>query len=116
MIEISKNEFLSSMTDRFSDDLTPESIRRNLEEVWEQATGQALLDSKERWLQHELGQAVMRNGGPAEVAKIIGTSEDTVKRWVVHPLDMNVRDLGRFQNATGLSIEFTVLNPLNKDD
>ena len=115
MLDISKNEFLSSMNDKIrSEEIT--DIRDALEQVWVQAAGQALVDHEERTLQHNFGKAVMSNGGPEEVAKRIGVSTDTVKRWVVHPLDMQLSEIRRFQHATGLSMHFEVLAPIDKGD
>lgn len=116
MIEISKDEFLASMTAYFLDDLGPDSIRAHLETVWEQASGQALVDQEKRRLQHTLGQAVMSNGGPREVAERIGVDETTIKRWVVDPLNMRLSEVRRLQMATGLSLELTVLHPVDGEE
>lgn len=115
MLDIAKNEFLAKL----DEDIRTEErtdIRAVLEEVWQQASDQALVDHEKRSLQHNFGKAVMAAGGPEEVAKTIGVSEDTIKRWVVHPFDMRLSEIRRFQHATGLSMHFEVLEPIDTED
>lgn len=114
MLEISKNEFLSSMDYRIREEEITD-IRAALEEVWEQSKGQAEYDYQERTLQNDLGAAVMRAGGPEEVAERAGVSSDSIKRWVTRPFDMKLSELRRLQLATGMTMEFQTLSSLKED-
>lgn len=115
MIEISKNEFLSKIDEDIRHE-TITDIRGALEEVWEQATGQALYDAEVRRLQHEFGKAVMRAGGPESVAKRAGTVAEIIKRWIVRPMDMTLSEMRRLQHATGFTLSFEVLDPIDPED
>lgn len=116
MLEISKNEFLSKLTNDIRTEAGTD-VRDVLEQVWVQASAQALYDHEVRVLQHEFGQAVMHAGGPEQVGERVGVHADTIKRWVVRPMDMTLSELRRLQLATGTTLNFSVLAPIeSKED
>lgn len=115
MLDIAKNEFLS----KIAHDIRTEAslnIAEVLEQVWEQASAQALVDHEERELRNAFDMAVLHTGGPEAVAARIGVSADTIKRWIAHPLDMKLSEVRRFQQASGLSLSFEVYSEPDADD